>query len=74
MKHRVTATFELNAGQLEYLQRMAQAHNLPDTSKALRCLLAFAMAEPAQESAIFEVVRCAAPEACPEGGASSEVT
>jgi len=64
MKRKLERQFVLTDTQLEYLELMAEKHSLPDVSKALRCLVSYAMAEPTREDAIFEVVRCASPEEC----------
>ena len=49
---------ELKQRQVDYLAEMAAKHDLPDRSKALRCLVNFAMAKPEQESDIFDEIRC----------------
>ena len=64
MKNRTTQTFELRPDQLAYLERMTEAHSLPDVSKTLRVLVSHAMAKPDLETEIFEVIRCASPEVC----------
>jgi hypothetical protein len=46
---------------------MVAAHALPDVSKALRVLVGYAMANPGEEAAIFEVVRCSNPTVCEDG-------
>jgi hypothetical protein len=52
-------TLELKEPQYEYLTRMAKKYDLPDESKALRCLLNFAMEQSSDgERDIFEEVRC----------------
>lgn len=52
------STYELKPDHIEYLQKMASKYDLPDASKALRCLLNFAMQELEHESNIFEEIRC----------------
>ena len=64
MKERVSHTLELRAQQLVYLEEMARKHALPDVSKALRVLVAYAMATPDRESEIFDTIRCSSPQAC----------
>lgn len=59
MTQNVATTLELKEKQLEYLDAMAKRHNLPDRSKALRCLIAFAMEQTEQEASIFTEIRCA---------------
>lgn len=51
-------TLSLKKRQFEYLVAMANKHGLPDESKALRCLINYALEEHDQENAIFEQVRC----------------
>ncbi len=52
-------TLELTARQFQYLNDMAKKHHLPDASKALRCLVNYAMTETAKEQEIFQTIRCA---------------
>jgi hypothetical protein len=49
---------ELKAGQYEFLTRMMQKYDLPDESKALRCLINYARVESQREPEIFQEVRC----------------
>lgn len=49
---------ELKSYQLRYLEEMARKHELPDASKALRCLIMFARQRPELEEVIFETIRC----------------
>ena len=58
MADNIATTLELKQKQLEYLDEIAKKHNLPDRSKALRCLIAFAMEQSEQENSIFTEVRC----------------
>ena len=58
MQDNISTTLELKQGQLEYLEEMAKKYNLPDRSKALRCLVNFAMQETAHEASIFSEIRC----------------
>ncbi len=51
-------TLLLKPIQYEYLQKMAKKYNLEDESKALRCLISFALQETQHESTIFEEIRC----------------
>ena len=59
MADNVAATLELKEAQLKFLDEMATKHNLPDRSKALRCLVTFAMKEAEHEDSIFRQIRCA---------------
>ena len=49
---------ELKPNQWTYLESMAEKHGLPDPSKALRCLVNYAIEEGSQEGAIFQEIRC----------------
>jgi len=59
MADNVATTVELKEKQLEYIDEMAKKYNLPDRSKALRCLIAFAMEHSDHENTIFAEIRCA---------------
>ena len=58
MGENIPTTVELKQPQLDYLQAMTEKHNLPDISKAVRCLITYAMEESGQESVIFDEIRC----------------
>ena len=58
MSENVSVTLELKESQLQYLEEVAKKYDLPDRSKALRCLIVFAMQESTQESSIFAEIRC----------------
>ena len=58
MADNVTTTLELKANQVEYLDSIAKKHSLPDRSKALRCLITFAMEQAEHEDSIFTEIRC----------------
>ena len=58
MADNVATTLELKENQVEYLDAIAKKHNLPDRSKALRCLITFAMEKSEQEASIFTEIRC----------------
>ena len=51
-------TVLLKDRQMTYLQEMADKHGLADASKALRCIIDFAITDTAQESRIFTEIRC----------------
>ena len=70
-KERLERTFQVTRTQLEYLERMTAAHSLPDVSKAMRILIAYAMAKPEEEDTIFETIRCANPDVCEPGQAAA---
>ncbi|MDC0935098.1 hypothetical protein OAS39_02345 [Pirellulales bacterium] len=58
MADNVSETLELKESHLEYLDEVIKKYDLPDRSKALRCLVTFAMQETEQEAAIFTKIRC----------------
>ncbi len=49
---------ELKERQHAYLEAAADRHNLPDASKALRCLINYAIEHPDKEDEIFDEIRC----------------
>ncbi|MHC4909134.1 MAG: hypothetical protein ACYTF9_05380 [Planctomycetota bacterium] len=53
-----TCTLELKPSHLEYLEAMVEKHGLPDTSKALRCLVTYARSNPDMEDTLFREIRC----------------
>ncbi len=59
MAENEATTLELKKKQVDYLDEMATKHNLPDRSKALRCLITFAMEQSEHENSIFTEIRCA---------------
>jgi hypothetical protein len=54
---KLRVTFEIYPDSLQMLQDAAAKYQLPDASKALRCLLDYA-ATDGEWSQIFEKVRC----------------
>jgi len=58
MAGNVATDLELKEEHLEYVDAMAKKYNLPDRSKALRCLITFAMQETEREASIFNEIRC----------------
>jgi hypothetical protein len=56
-KHKVVESLEIESDQLEWLKDMAESHELPDLSKALRVVLDHAMMD-ADEDDIFASIRC----------------
>jgi len=58
MADNVSETLGLKESHLEYLDKMITKYDLPDRSKALRCLVTFAMQETEQEATIFTKIRC----------------
>tara|TARA_B100001245_G_C22688451_1_gene336060 strand:+ start:470 stop:631 length:162 start_codon:yes stop_codon:yes gene_type:complete len=49
---------ELNPSMHTFLSEVSEKYNLPDTSKALRCLINFARENPEQHDTIFSEMRC----------------
>ena len=58
MSDNVATTLELKQSQLDYLNKVTKTYELPDRSKALRCLVMFAMQSKDQEANIFQDIRC----------------
>lgn len=52
-----TYSIELKPRQHEWLTAMAKKFDLPDASKALRCLINYAQ-EQNDEATIFDEIRC----------------
>ncbi len=48
----------LKERQWAYLDQIAQKYGLPDESKALRCLVDFAIEQTEHETSIFQEIRC----------------
>lgn len=51
-------TLELKERQYEYLRQMTEKYHLLDESKAVRCVVNFAIDKPEQEEEIFDETRC----------------
>lgn len=58
MSENVEYTLELKEDQYQYLTEMTDKYNLDDESKALRCLINFALEETEYEESIFDEIRC----------------
>lgn len=58
MKDLAEFTVELDRVQYAFLEEMAKKYDLPDASKALRCLVNYAREETARRDDIFAQVRC----------------
>jgi hypothetical protein len=58
----MSASFEyqltLKERQLNYLKEIAQKYGLADESKALRCLVDYAIEEKNAEGDLFQQIRC----------------
>lgn len=48
----------LKTRQIEFLEQTVAQQNLPDVSKAIRCLIDFAATNPEELDRIFGEVRC----------------
>ena len=51
-------TIELKQQQYDYLSKMAKKYDLPDASKAARCLINYAIEQADEEQSIFSQIRC----------------
>ena len=58
MKDGKPYSVELESGKVEFLDQIARKYELPDVSKAIRCLINYARENPDQLDAIFAEVRC----------------
>jgi Arc/MetJ-type ribon-helix-helix transcriptional regulator len=58
MKDKAMFSVELDQHMMAFLEDMVQRYELPDTSKALRILITYAMDPETERDRIFEDVRC----------------
>ncbi len=58
MVEHMATTLKLKEKQLGHLDTMTKKYDLPDRSKALRCLIAFAAQETECETSIYTENRC----------------
>ena len=58
MKDAVSQTVELGTEKIDFLKEMVATYSLPDTAKAVRCLIDYARDNPDKREAIFSEVRC----------------
>jgi Arc/MetJ-type ribon-helix-helix transcriptional regulator len=58
VKDKATYTVELDKHMMAFLEEMVQQYQLPDTSKAVRILITYAMDPETERDRIFEDVRC----------------
>ena len=58
MKDVVSQAVELDAEKIGFLKEMVEIYGLPDTSKAIRCLINYARDNSDKREAIFAEVRC----------------
>ncbi len=53
-----TYSIELEENMFAFLEEMAKKYQLPDTNKAVRCLINYARAEEDKQDTIFSQIRC----------------
>ena len=58
MKDKVTYSIELEKAMHRFLEEMVEKYDLPDTSKAVRCLVNYARMEADKQDDIFSEIRC----------------
>jgi len=58
VKDKAMFTVELEKHQMAFLEEMMQHYDIPDTSKALRVLITYAMDPETERDRIFSDVRC----------------
>ncbi len=58
MSENIEYTLELKEDQYQFLTEMVDKYSLDDESKALRCLINFAIEESEHQESIFEEIRC----------------
>ncbi len=58
MSENIEYTVELKEEQYAFLMEMVKKYSIDDESKALRCLVNFAIEEPDHRKSIFEEIRC----------------
>ena len=58
VKDKAMFTVELEKHQMAFLEEMVAEYQIPDTSKALRVLLTYAMDPETERDRIFSDVRC----------------
>lgn len=57
MDDKITVTLEIQNDQNEWLETIVQEYSVPDSSKALRILLDYAIQE-ADPDEVFNIIRC----------------
>lgn len=58
LKDKVALGVELDQPQLDWVGEMAKKYDLPDTGKAIRCLINHARENPALQETIFSEIHC----------------
>ena len=51
-------TIALKERQYEFLKQMVEKYQLEDESKALRCLIDFAIGSPQSQDDVFQTIHC----------------
>lgn len=59
MKDQAPYTIALESAKVKFLESLVEKYDLSDTGKAVRCLIAYAQAQPERLDEIFTEVRCA---------------
>ena len=57
-KDKATYSIELEKDMMEFMERMMAAYDLPDVSKAMRCLVNYARDTAGVQDNIFSEIRC----------------
>ena len=58
MKDKAEYPMAIEKSQFEFLSEIAKKYSLPDESKALRCLINYAIEEQGARDTIFQQIRC----------------
>ena len=58
MKDAVSQAVELEIKKIDFLKEMVETYSLPDTAKAIQCLIDYARDNPDKRQAIFAEIRC----------------
>ena len=58
MKDVTSQAVEMETKKLDFLKEMVETYSLPDTAKAIRCLIDYARDNPDKREAIFAEIRC----------------
>ena len=57
-KDKAMYSFELEKEMMEFMEQMTAKYDLPDVSKAMRCLINYALDVDGVQDAIFAEMRC----------------
>jgi hypothetical protein len=58
MKDARSYPIDLETEKIQFLEAVAAKYGLPDTAKAVRCLINYARENPDKHADMFEEVRC----------------